>query len=523
MYQYLKRLKIKNGVHIVLLILNAAVTVGTAITLALMTNQLAKQNFQGFLFWIGIEIGLFLLTLLLSYIVSVNQTKLIQEMMLMMREDYIAKLTKHTYREFQEKALGEHISVLNNDLKIVEESGFDSFYQMITTIFTTLFSIVALISYDYRIVLLTIVLTVVLTYLPRPFSKRMETLMEQFSKGNASFVEGISDQLSGYSALYYAGEKQRLQTLIRMINQRFNKEKLTFTKKSTGIQIVMALFSIVGQVSVLLVTGLLISVGQLSIGTIASVGQISGNIFNSLSSLNSLHIALQSVKPIFDKFNDNDLILEGKKVQEFEMLQGENAGYSFGEKNIFQQLNFQFKKGKKYAIVGESGSGKSTFIQILLGNYKDYEGKIAYNCQTLAHIDENSLIQQVAYISNHTHIYQDTLRNNLTLWNESFDEASLLEVLEKVNLNSLVSRLDEHIAPDKLSEGQKQRIGIARAYLRNRNFIIMDEATSNIDHKNAKFIEDALLSDSSKTYLTITHHLRPEEKDKFDEIITFSI
>ncbi len=239
--------------------------------------------------------------------------------------------------------------------------------------------------------------------------------MDKFSKGNAHFIEGLSDQLGGYAALYYAGEKQRLLQQVRKITKRFIEEQVTFTKRSTGIEIIMALFSIVGQVSVLLVTGLLISLGQLSIGTITSVGQISGNIFNSLSDLNRLQVSLKSVKPIFAKFTfeDHEVAAKGTVVQSFEDLSGRDIGYAFADREVFKNLDFQFIKGENYAIVGESGSGKSTLIQMLLGNYKDYHGKLVYNHQELATIDENSLIDNIAYISNHTHIYQDTLRNNL--------------------------------------------------------------------------------------------------------------
>lgn len=522
MYKYLQKSAGKNVFHSLLLIASSAISVGTAITLSLMTDQLAKGSFRGFLFWISIEISLFLLTLVMAYVTSVNQTRLVQEMSLSIREDYIKSVLNHSFSDFQAKSLGEHLSILNNDIKIIEESGFNSFYRMITTISTTVFSLIALISFDLRIVLLTIVLTVALTYLPRPFSKKIESLMGTFSKANESFVSGISDQLSGYSALYYAGKKNQLMRQIKKITDYFVKEQVAFAKKSTLIEVIMAMFSIFGQVSVLLVTGFLISAGQLTIGTIASVGQISGNIFNSLSTLNNLRVSLSSVKPLFAKFDNekNEGIEENNtSISEFKFLKGSKIGYSFDGKKVFKELDFQFEKGKNYAVIGESGSGKSTLIQMILGNYKNYEGMLVYNDFELAKIDENSLIRKIAYVGSHTHIYQDTLRNNLTLWDDSIYTDRLEEVLEKVNLSSLFVRLDEDISETMLSEGQKQRIGIARAYLKNNDIIIMDEATANLDFLNAKSIEDDLLNDENMTYITVTHHLREEVKNKFKDVV----
>ena len=105
--------------------------------------------------------------------INIHQAKLIQEMSLKIRSDYIKNITNASFHTFQSKTIGDHISILNNDIQIIENSGFSNLYNLFSTLFTTIFSIIALLSYDIRIVVLTIILTICLTYLPKPFATKM--------------------------------------------------------------------------------------------------------------------------------------------------------------------------------------------------------------------------------------------------------------------------------------------------------------------------------------------------------------
>lgn len=114
----------------------------------------------------------------------------------------------------------------------------------------------------------------------------------------------------------------------------------------------MALFSIIGQVGVLLLTGFLIALGQISIGAISSVGQIAGNIFNSITTFNQLRVSMASVRPIFQKFHSESQIQRRKFTENFKQIQLEKVGYQFGDQEVFTNLSLNLERGKKYAIVG---------------------------------------------------------------------------------------------------------------------------------------------------------------------------
>lgn len=210
---------------------------------------------------------------------------------------------------------------------------------------------------------------------------------------------------------------------------------------------------------------------------------------------------LDTVKPLFLKVEISSKNTEKKIVNNIETIDISDLEYNFGDKKVFSKLNLSFIKNKKYDIIGESGSGKSTLINIILGNLKNYTGHVKYNNLELKEIDENSIVSQVAYISNSTHIYNDTLENNLTLWSQDITQNDINKALKDVNLLDLLGRLKEKVSNDLLSEGQKQRIGIVRALLKGSNIIIMDEATANLDKANANFIENNLLKNTDITQI----------------------
>ena len=503
MRTYILKYKYDNLVHILLLALNAAIFVSASVTLALMTNQLVSKRIQSFLALLGLEVGLYIIYLVLNYIIAVHQTKLIQKMTLSIRQSYLSKIIHHSFSEFRKSDIGEHLSVLNNDIQLIESNGFTSIYTLCSTVFTTLFSIIALLSYDVRIVLLAIFLTLCLTYLPKPFTNKMQKSMEKFSQANEELVSGVSDQLYGYADIYYASRKQIFLRQVRSIVEEYIVQKIIFTKRNTSTETLMALFSVAAQMLILLLTGLLI---------------IFGNITNSLSTINQLQVTIKSVDPILKKFHD---FPEEPKtcIATIQDVRFVNVSYHFGENAIIKGFTQTFKEGGKYAITGCSGSGKSTLLNLLLGNLKDYEGKILFGKLESKEIDENSIVSACAYVGSQTHIYNDTLRNNLTLWNEAITDTHIKEALERVNLLSFLSRIDEQVSDGSFSEGQKQRIGLIRAFLKGSSVVIFDEATANLDHNNATRIEHLLLSDPNITYITVTHHLIKENEPYFDEII----
>lgn len=237
----------------------------------------------------------------------------------------------------------------------------------------------------------------------------------------------------------------------------------------------------------------------------------------------------KGVKPITDRVNElADYVCEGKQGEKEpsfkETLEVKNLGFGYDEDSaVFTQLSLNLHRGGKYALTGESGSGKSTLIHLLLGDYLNYTGGIYYDGTELRKLKQDKLHQVAVCIHQEVFLFDDTIRNNICLY-EDFSEEQLAWALKASGVSKFTDTLPEGISyqvgerGERLSGGQKQRIAIARALIRNTDFLILDEGTSALDEQTAGEIESELLKLEKLTLLTVTHHLKKAEE--YDEVVT---
>jgi MsbA_lipidA: lipid A export permease/ATP-binding protein MsbA len=187
-------------------------------------------------------------------------------------------------------------------------------------------------------------------------------------------------------------------------------------------------------------------------------------------------------------------------------------------------INITFEKGKRYAVVGGSGSGKSTLTKLVLGYYNNYQGQIRFDDMDMHAISEKSVMEQVAVIPQNVYVFEDTLRNNITLF-DPYTEEEVDMAVKKAGLDGVVQRLEMGLETvlkeggSNLSGGEKQRISIARAFLHHRKLWVLDEATSSLDNKMAYQVEKAVLDIPGITVIMITHHYNRSNLEKCDAIV----
>ncbi len=187
--------------------------------------------------------------------------------------------------------------------------------------------------------------------------------------------------------------------------------------------------------------------------------------------------------------------------------------FSYGNKQVLNNLNFEVKKGKTIALLGNSGSGKTTLAHVILGLYAAQKGDIFIDDKNIKEIGLDVVRENIALVLQTPRMFNDTLRQNLAFGKEIEDE-KLYEVLEIAQLQSVIEKLEDgletRIGKDgiRLSGGERQRLAIARMLVSNANIIILDESTSALDINTENFLFNGLRTYlKDKTILIIAHRL----------------
>lgn len=205
---------------------------------------------------------------------------------------------------------------------------------------------------------------------------------------------------------------------------------------------------------------------------------------------------------------------KGEEIKKFEKhIEVKNLNFSYGDGPVINNLSLKVEKGKKIALVGLSGSGKSTLISLLLGLYPVERDSILIDGKDINDYELASLRGLTALVSQDIFLFNDTVKNNLTLGGEFTDE-QIQEALNVSYANEFVKDLPEGLETivgdrgARLSGGQQQRITIARAFLQNKDIMLFDEATSALDNESEKVVQKALENAAGgKTVVAVAHRL----------------
>ena len=257
---------------------------------------------------------------------------------------------------------------------------------------------------------------------------------------------------------------------------------------------------------------------QLTVGTIISVVSYCELLYSYLNTVFSTEIEKGKFKGEFTKTEelfelDSDTSRNQHPFSFKRAIQFHKVDFQYTNTRILKELTMVLPAHKWTVILGESGVGKSTILKLIEKFYTEYEGEIMVDDISLKDIDNHDLRSKVAYLSQSPSLFPGSIRSNLTVGNDTITDEMIWGVLETVNMKDYVSSLDDALDTDVfeagkiMSTGQKQRLCIARALLRNVEIYLLDEITSNVDPENTQLILSYFkeLSKDGKTIISVTH------------------
>lgn len=253
-----------------------------------------------------------------------------------------------------------------------------------------------------------------------------------------------------------------------------------------------------------------------SFGPVIALSNLSNNLNHTLASGERV-LNLLEEKPLVDE------VKEGKDV-DFENAEVKNVDFSYENEKILTDMNIKIEKGRMTIIHGVSGSGKSTLLKLLMRFWDVDSGEIAVSGKDIRKINTSSLRKCQAYVTQDTYLFHDSIASNIAISNPDATLEEIEKAARKASLHDFIASLPEGYETklgelgDTISGGEKQRIGLARAFLHDAQLLLLDEPTSNLDSLNEGIILKSLTEGAEdKTIVMVTH--RESSKSRGDVII----
>ena len=522
MLKYLKEFKFENFMVFLLITIDIALAVLSSVFLANVLNSLIAKEMNQFFLWLAIDIILWMVDSFVQGARDVWKEIAIQKQLNAVRRDIIEPLTEISYSDFEKNSKEDYNSWLNNDTKLLYDNGFHQIYFVYTGIVAMLFSGIAIIFFHWVLLLTTLLVGALLFYFPKMFKQSVERDTEQVSELANDALATSTDYLRGYEVLYH---NKQLGLMQERTMGKFNQlatanVKLIFTR--AWMQYSLLGTSMLGQFLILAVAGFLIMNGQIGIGVVMSVGNLSGTVTNYSKSVANSLILLNATGKLLEKYGkitDESKVTDGEEVTAFESkLELKNLAVAFPDGQKIEYPEIVIEKGKKYAIIGDSGSGKSTLINLLVGNKQDYVGEILLDGKDYKGINRKSLPRVMSVIMQFPYLFKETVEENLTLGRkispDIFDKSIRIACADDFVFNKLDTVYDKN-----LSGGQQERLSVARELMGSKPILVMDESTASVDKKTALAVEKNILENPDLTVIMITHHLYDETQSYLDEVI----
>ncbi len=469
---------------------------------------------------------IFMLTVYLLYsgsqlLQSLFSAKLSQRIVKRMREELFGKLVDLPIRYLDTHSHGDVMSRMTNDIENISTTVSQSLPSLFSGVLTIIGTVAIMMWYCWQLALLscaTVILTLIATKIlsgkVRKFSRKRQLLLGQLNGT-------VEERISGYRTVVAYNHQDLTIEDFRKTSDQLTKAGIRTDVFSGIMGPIMNCIGNIGFVIIAAFGGYFSVYGLISVGVISAfivyAKQFSRPINELAQIYGQLQTAIAGAERVFTVLDEENENKSGEELAESEKatVTFRNVQFSYNGKNpVIRDVTLTVPSGKKVALVGATGSGKTTVVNLLMRFYDIDSGDIRINDQNIRDLSRDSLRKSIAIVLQDTVLFSDTVKNNLKYAKEDVTEDQLEKALEMSRCKDLIAQLPMGYntvltgAGENISQGQRQLLAIARAFVADPKILVLDEATSNVDTRTEKAIQDAMqMVMCNRTSIVIAHRL----------------
>ncbi|MGC8941891.1 MAG: ABC transporter ATP-binding protein [Sulfurihydrogenibium sp.] len=446
-----------------------------------------------------------------------------------LREEIFNKIVNSDFSAFIGKKYGDIISRATNDVEAFRNSMIFIGIDFFTQTFTVIAMVFVLIYMDWKLFVIFLVVTPLFALSFNYFGEKRKKYSKRVQESAAEYTQFLSQVISGIETVKLF-KKEFLIDIFQKINDVFFRNQRKNALYDVFFLSSIELASYFAAAGIIFYGGVRIVNGEITTGSLFSFLSALLILVNSFQILQRGLLQIKVITPIVERIQYIlNLPQEKEEGLRFSTLKEsivyQNVSLSIEGKYLLKEVNVRINKGEKVGIVGHTGSGKSTFVKLLYGIYKNYEGKILLDYTELREYSISSLRDKIAVISQDVFVFNDTVENNLRIVKPDASEEEIVQALKRAKADFVFKHKEgiKMVVGERgsnLSGGERQRLAIARIFLKNPEIVIIDEGTSALDTETEKYVmEEIYTYFADKTVLIIAHRLKTLER--CDKILFF--
>lgn len=525
LWGYIKQQKIKLFAVVLAIIASSGANVASTMLIGRAIDKyIVRLDFPGLARFSIVIVAVYALGACASWFQSYIMVGIAQRTTQSIRRDLFNCLHRLPLNFFDSHAHGDLMSRLTNDVDNIGQTLNQSLVQLFSVVLTISITIFAMLSISPLLSIIPFVIMPIGIALSRFFVKRAKKYFSMQQKDLGELNGVIEETISGQKVVKVFGRE-------RIIMQKFQKKnddlRISGNKAqiySSFIMPIMNSLNNLSYASVALFGGFMLikGFGSLTIGKISNMltyaKQFARPINELAGLLNILQSAIAAAERVFEVMETEPEVMAGKHIKK-QTLRGEvvfkDVTFGYSKENlVLKDVNIHAKPGETIALVGPTGAGKTTVVNLLTRFYDVDKGTITLDGEDIQSLARNALRQCLGMVIQETYLFSATIRENIRYGRLDATDEEVEQAARIANVHRFITNLPKGYdtvlsdAGEGISQGQRQLIAIARVMLANPSILILDEATSNIDTRTEKHIQDALLTlMHGRTSFVIAHRL----------------